>query len=69
MRELFTGTRAVSRSGTAGETGTGFGMHLTKAYAGKLGGSLEVNSPVEGSEGGTWVRITLPSLRGQRTTA
>lgn len=69
MRELFTRTRAVSRSGTAGETGTGFGMQLTKAYAGKLGGSLEVNSPVEGCEGGTRVRITLPSLRGQRSTA
>jgi signal transduction histidine kinase len=41
---LFSSTAKTSRTGTSGETGTGYGMPLVKAYVGLFGGTIEVES-------------------------
>lgn len=41
---IFNEAGHTSRSGTAGEKGTGFGMPITKAFVEKFGGSISVKS-------------------------
>lgn len=57
LARLFELGQAGSRSGTAGERGTGLGLILCKEFAQRLGGSLQVAS----SPGvGTTMRLRLP---------
>ena len=44
LKKIFDTGASTSRKGTSGETGTGFGMPLVKAYLEKLGGSIAVES-------------------------
>ena len=41
---IFSASEKTSRKGTSGETGTGFGMPLVKAYVEKFGGTISVLS-------------------------
>jgi len=49
LNDLFDISKATSRPGTGGESGTGFGMPLMKKFVGAYGGSIEVHSSTEGS--------------------
>jgi signal transduction histidine kinase len=63
MEGLFNPSKPTTRTGTAGEKGTGFGMPLAKAYVDKFGGQLRIESrTVEKSPDahGTTVVIILP---------
>jgi DNA-binding response OmpR family regulator len=44
LADLFDVARSVSRQGTAGEQGTGFGMPLMHRFVGRYGGAVEVVS-------------------------
>jgi signal transduction histidine kinase len=41
---IFSQTTNISRAGTAGECGTGFGMSLVKSFVGMLGGEISLQS-------------------------
>jgi signal transduction histidine kinase len=63
LEGLFNPSKPTTRTGTAGEKGTGFGMPLAKAYVDKFGGQLRIESetPDKSPEKhGTNVIITLP---------
>ena len=49
LENLFSFTSKVSRSGTEGETGTGYGMPLVKRFVEAYGGSLEIGSDGSGT--------------------
>jgi len=51
-------------SGTLGETGTGFGLSLVKAYAFAYGGKIHAISSCEGENRGTTFSIHLPTTSG-----
>ncbi|NQU41541.1 MAG: HAMP domain-containing histidine kinase [Lentisphaerae bacterium] len=61
-RSLFDIGKNISRVGTEGETGTGFGMPMVKKFVTAYGGTLEVQSvdDVEGPARGTVVLVILP---------
>lgn len=64
LNDLFNLEKATSRIGTAGETGTGFGMPLVKTFITAYGGTIEVLSKDEKqnkSEHGTEIRLVLNS--------
>ena len=59
---LFDVTRSISRVGTAGERGTGFGMPLMQRFVTRFGGTVDVASrPVDThpTDHGTEFRIWL----------
>lgn len=71
LEGLFNPSKPTTRTGTAGEKGTGFGMPLAKAYVDKFGGELRVESlTVESSpdKHGTNVVITLPLWNSRTST-
>lgn len=49
MATLFTGGSASVRTGTAGETGVGYGMARARRYVDYFGGTMEVKSRTNGS--------------------
>ena len=49
-------------SGTLGETGTGFGLSLVKAYAFAYGGKIKAISSCEGENRGTTFSLHLPTI-------
>src|SRR5690606_31651961 len=58
---LFNLKKKTSRSGTNGESGTGFGMHIMKSFVEMYGGSVKVESKVSNDDvpSGTTVILTL----------
>lgn len=51
----------TSRTGTSGESGTGYGMPLVKEFIDKMGGSIQIDGNTElGPVSGTKVVFTLP---------
>jgi len=44
LEHLFDMSKSISRPGTQGEIGTGFGMSLVKSFVEFYGGTIEVNS-------------------------
>jgi nitrogen-specific signal transduction histidine kinase len=69
LKYLFDPAKKTSRSGTQGESGTGFGMPIVKAYIEKFGGQINVltqtNSKdkiidINSSQTGTTFEILLP---------
>jgi PAS domain S-box-containing protein len=76
IARIFNPAERTSRSGTVGETGTGFGMPLVKKFVELYGGSIRVDStprppgaPETAGDGdtpfGTTIALTLPSASGQ----
>lgn len=72
IARIFNPAERTSRSGTAGETGTGFGMPLVKKFMELYGGSIRIDStprspatsPADATPGtpyGTTVTLTLPA--------
>jgi signal transduction histidine kinase len=63
LKNLFDQNKQVSRKGTQGETGTGYGMPLMKTFIGEFGGAVEVSSiektSDQQSEHGTTFKLTL----------
>lgn len=59
LPQVFNGGRLISRKGTHGESGTGFGMSLVNSYVSSYGGSMEVASKTTGSERGTVFRVKM----------
>ena len=53
MPHLFDFSSSTSRSGTAGETGTGFGLPLAKMFIDKFDGEITVKS--DGYSGTTFI--------------
>ncbi|MGE0085641.1 MAG: response regulator [Desulfococcaceae bacterium] len=47
LRNIFDISKAASRPGTEGETGTGFGMHLIRKFMTAYGGSIEILSKAQ----------------------
>ena len=63
---LFDPLAPTSREGTAGETGTGFGLPIVKKFISVLGGEISVHSPARpnpAEKRGTKVRLAFQ--RGQ----
>jgi Signal transduction histidine kinase len=63
LENLFSLNYTTTRSGTAGEKGTGYGMPLAKEYLLLMGGEIEVTSSEEKKDDnrpGTLVMIKLP---------
>jgi len=52
--KLFESNQSISRQGTAGEKGTGFGLTLAKSYVENYGGSLSFTSRTSGKTGTTF---------------
>ena len=69
--EVFSATKHTSRSGTNGESGTGFGMPLVKEYVEYFGGRIEVESWTEGERNdatsGTIIHIFLKIAKLRKT--
>jgi len=61
LDDLFSLNKSTSRYGTAGETGTGFGMPLVKNFVSAYGGAIEVHSRENGKDRGTEIRLILRS--------
>lgn len=62
LKNLFDIGITTSRSGTLGESGTGFGMPIVKAYTMMFGGRIEANSSQEELEKGTTISLYLPFI-------
>lgn len=65
LQRVFDEDAKVSRTGTANEVGTGFGMPLVKRYVERAGGKIEISSKVADAgdpsiQSGTTVRLTFP---------
>ncbi|OGV35391.1 MAG: hypothetical protein A2020_06570 [Lentisphaerae bacterium GWF2_45_14] len=62
LNNIFSVSFSVSRTGTDGETGSGFGMPLVKKFVEAYGGRIEISSSEENelSPSGTEIRIFLP---------
>jgi signal transduction histidine kinase len=60
---IFSPTAPTSRTGTAGEMGTGFGMPLVRAAVEQMGGTIKIDSNTgvdsPGHEPGTTITVTL----------
>lgn len=57
LQNLFNISKTLSRLGTSGERGSGFGLKIVKEYVNKLGGQIWVSSQVDI---GTTFSFTLP---------
>lgn len=60
LASIFDPFSPTTREGTRGETGTGFGMPLTRRLVDRYGGTIELSSSTSGDDRGTTVIITLP---------
>jgi signal transduction histidine kinase len=67
IKNIYDPTKSTSRNGTAGETGTGFGMPIVKSFIEKMGGSLTINSIHKSTipknshiKSGTTATLTVP---------
>lgn len=62
--KLFDVKSKTSRAGTAGESGTGFGLPIVKVYVERLGGKIEVQSTTkeENENSGTKFIIEFPRV-------
>ena len=61
VNQIFDLSKRTTRSGTMGESGTGFGMHIMKSFVEMYGGQVGIESS-EGSQGnpsGTTIRLIL----------
>lgn len=61
---LFNASVKTTRTGTRGESGTGFGMPIVKNYIEKFNGQIEVQPAMKSQNSenhGTTITITLPS--------
>ncbi|MBG07659.1 MAG: hypothetical protein CME68_02810 [Halobacteriovoraceae bacterium] len=63
LESIFQIENLKSRRGTAGETGTGFGMPLIKKFLGKYGGSISIYSSDSKEKHGTEVVIGLKASK------
>lgn len=59
LDKIYNGGKAISRIGTEGESGTGFGVSLAKTYIASYGGSLDIASETQGPQRGTTISIKL----------
>jgi len=62
---LFDTSVKTTRTGTSGETGTGFGMPIVKNYIEKFNGKIEIHSALKTdniNNHGTTITITLPNV-------
>ena len=63
LKNLFDQNKHVSRKGTQGELGTGYGMPLMKTFIEEFGGKVEVSSIEKNSEQqvehGTTFKLTM----------
>lgn len=59
LPKIFDNNSSVSRKGTGGEPGTGFGMPLVKEYTELHGGTIEVESDASPESHGTTFTVTL----------
>lgn len=59
--QLFDLNKKTSRPGTNGESGTGFGMHITKSFVEMYGGELQIESMVGKDDvpSGTTIKLIL----------
>lgn len=58
--QLFDLTKKTSRTGTGGEQGTGFGMHIMKSFIEMYGGQVTIDSKDKSSDNpGTTVKLIL----------
>lgn len=62
LRNLFDIGMSTSRNGTLGESGTGFGMPIVKAYTLMFGGRIEAQSSQQENENGTTISLYLPNV-------
>jgi len=63
LKTIFDPSLNISRRGTQGETGTGFGMPIVKIFLEHMKGSIEITSQIKESKGlqkGSTVLITIP---------
>jgi len=63
LEKIFVTEDKVSRAGTLGEAGTGFGLSIVNHFARKLGGSVEIKSTTideSFEDSGTTVTVRLP---------
>lgn len=61
LLQLFDLSKKTTRSGTMGEMGTGFGMHIMKSFVEMYGGQVGVESSegTNGTPSGTTIRLIL----------
>lgn len=61
LPQLFDLTKKTTRSGTNGESGTGFGMHIMKSFVEMYGGQVVIESVESNDNGpsGTTIRLIL----------
>ena len=60
INSLFDITKKTSRPGTAGEPGTGFGMHIMKSFVEMYQGKIQIESVEDSVEkGGTSIKLML----------
>jgi signal transduction histidine kinase len=59
--QLFDINKKTSRTGTSGETGTGFGMHIMKSFVEMYGGEIFIESQErkENQNSGTTIKLSL----------
>ena len=62
LQDLFDITKATSRAGTGGESGTGFGMPLMKRFINSYGGRIEIHSREKTEDHGTEVSDGVQAL-------
>ena len=60
--QLFDSSPVIKRRGTAGETGSGFGLSIAKSYVKLMGGTIRVRSQEKLSDGptGTSIMVAFP---------
>jgi len=63
LEKLFDIGAATSRIGTLGESGTGFGLPIVKAYALMYGGRINAVSSQEKDQSGTTFSLYLPTVK------
>lgn len=63
LDNLFDVGSATSRIGTLGESGTGFGLPIVKAYALMYGGRITATSSQEKNQSGTTFSLYLPVVK------
>ncbi len=62
MSNLFDISFSTTRLGTIGESGTGLGMPIVKAYTTMFGGSIDVVSSQDEQDSGTTIKVCLPKI-------
>ena len=70
LEKVFMPNESTSRTGTSGESGTGFGMPLVKSYMERYGGAIKIQSSTEGegaADHGTTVTLCFKTSNTKRT--